>query len=139
MSVPNLVGLTKDAAAAKLADAGLEGSATSTYSDSVPEGQVISQNPYYGTKVESGSTVSYVVSKGQENVKVPAIEGSTEANALAALKAAGLRGTAMGYTKSDQPAGTVINQKPAAGKEIAPGGSVSYYLSLGPENKENTQ
>ena len=139
VSVPNLVGLTKDAAAAKLADLGLKGNATSTYSDSVPEGQVISQNPYYGTKVESGSSVSYVVSKGQQNVTVPSINGSTEANALAALKAAGLKGTAMGYTKSDQPAGTVINQKPAAGKEIAPGGSVSYYLSLGPENKENNQ
>ena len=136
VTVPNLVGMTKDAAAAKLAGLGLNGSATSNYSDTVPEGQVISQNPYYGTKVEAGSTVTYVVSKGMQNVTVPSINGSTEADAKAALKAAGLSGAALGYVNDSQPAGTVIKQNPAAGQEIAPGSSVNYYLSLGPKEPD---
>ena len=136
VSVPNIVGMTKDAAMNKLGSVGLQGSATSKYSDSVPEGQVISQNPYAGTKLATGSTVSYVVSKGVQNVSVPTINGSSEANALSALKAAGLKGTALGNIKSDEPLGTVIKQKPAGGKEVAPGSTVTYYISLGPDSEE---
>lgn len=131
--VPNLVGLTKDAAAAKLADLGLEGSATSEYSDSVPEGKVISQSPKSGNRTSTGSTVSYVVSKGEQNIKVPSVDGSTESDARAAIKAAGLKPASLGYTKSDQPKGTVLKQSPSAGKSVSPGTSVSYYISSGPD------
>ena len=41
---------------------------TYEYSDTVKEGQVISQDPVVNTEVDEQSTVSYVVSKGQEKV-----------------------------------------------------------------------
>lgn len=94
----------------------------------------MSQNPYAGKKVETGTVVSYVVSKGQEEVVVPGINGSTENQAVKALKNAGLKGTCLGYQYDDSaPAGTIINQKPAAGESVTAGSTVTYYLSNGPD------
>ncbi len=135
VSVPSLVGLSAQEAESKLANVGLKGSQTEGYSDSTPAGQVMSQNPYAGTKVETGSTVSYVVSKGQQNISVPGVEGGTQAAANQALKSVGLKGNCLGYQASSKPLGTVINQNPAAGKEVAPGSTVTFYLSSGPEEE----
>lgn len=66
--VPNLEGMSEADAAAKLTELNLVGAPTYEYSDTVKEGQVISQDPVVNTEVNEQSTVSYVVSKGQEKV-----------------------------------------------------------------------
>lgn len=66
--VPNLEGMSEADAAAKLTELNLVGASTYEYSDTVKEGQVISQDPVVNTEVDEQSTVSYVVSKGQEKV-----------------------------------------------------------------------
>ncbi len=66
--VPNLEGMSEADAAAKLTELNLVGAPTYEYSDTVKEGQVISQDPAVNTEVNEQSTVSYVVSKGQEKV-----------------------------------------------------------------------
>lgn len=66
--VQNLVGMSEADAAAKLTELNLVGAPTYEYSDTVKEGQVISQDPVVNTEVDEQSTVSYVVSKGQEKV-----------------------------------------------------------------------
>lgn len=66
--VPNLEGMSEADAAAKLTELNLVGAPTYEYSDTVKEGQVISQDPVVNTEVDDQSTVSYVVSKGQEKV-----------------------------------------------------------------------
>lgn len=66
--VPNLEGMSEADAAAKLTELNLVGAPTYEYSDTVKEGQVISQDPVVNTEVDEQSTVSYVVSKGQEKV-----------------------------------------------------------------------
>lgn len=66
--VPNLEGMSEANAAAKLTELNLVGAPTYEYSDTVKEGQVISQDPAVNTEVNEQSTVSYVVSKGQEKV-----------------------------------------------------------------------
>ena len=66
--VPNLEGTSEADAAAKLTELNLVGAPTYEYSDTVKEGQVISQDPVVNTEVDEQSTVSYVVSKGQEKV-----------------------------------------------------------------------
>lgn len=43
------------------------GSISEAYSDSVPEGQVISQSPDAGSDVEPGSSVDLVVSLGEDD------------------------------------------------------------------------
>lgn len=66
--VPNLEGMSEADAATKLTKLNLVGAPTYEYSDTVKEGQVISQDPVVNTEVDEQSTVSYVVSKGQEKV-----------------------------------------------------------------------
>lgn len=66
--VPNLEGMSEADAAAKLTELNLVGAPMYEYSDTVKEGQVISQDPVVNTEVDEQSTVSYVVSKGQEKV-----------------------------------------------------------------------
>lgn len=66
--VPNLEGMSEADAAEKLTEFNLVGAPTYEYSDTVKEGQVISQDPVVNTEVDEQSTVSYVVSKGQEKV-----------------------------------------------------------------------
>ena len=66
--VPNLEGMSEADAAEKLTELNLVGAPTYEYSDTVKEGQVISQDPVVNTEVDEQSTVSYVVSKGQEKV-----------------------------------------------------------------------
>ena len=66
--VPILEGISEADAAAKLTELNLVGAPTYEYSDTVKEGQVISQDPVVNTEVDEQSTVSYVVSKGQEKV-----------------------------------------------------------------------
>lgn len=66
--VSNLEGMSEADAATKLTELNLVGAPTYEYSDTVKEGQVISQDPVVNTEVDEQSTVSYVVSKGQEKV-----------------------------------------------------------------------
>lgn len=73
VEVPELVGETKEDAAKLLEEAGLVGSMTEEYSTE-EAGKVISQATDAGDEVEAGSTVEYVVSKGEEpktQVKIP--------------------------------------------------------------------
>lgn len=72
-TVPNIVGLTEADARNALTSAGLTpGDRSDAYDDSVPEGSVISCNPYQGVALPKGSKVDYVVSKGPEPTPTPA-------------------------------------------------------------------
>ncbi|MGC9054586.1 MAG: PASTA domain-containing protein, partial [Candidatus Hydrogenedens sp.] len=65
VTVPDVVGKTEAEARSLITSAGLVvGSITREYSDTVPAGKVISQNPPAQTQVNSGSAVNLVVSKG---------------------------------------------------------------------------
>jgi uncharacterized repeat protein (TIGR03803 family) len=62
---PNVVGYTVAAATAKLKVYGLVlGTQTTASSATVPSGEIISQSPYAGNSVASGSAVNVVVSSG---------------------------------------------------------------------------
>lgn len=74
--VPQLVGLDVDAAKAALEAAGLSlGSVTYEESETVEKNYVISQSHQKGTEVEEGTAISFVVSKGVEEVTPPPEEG----------------------------------------------------------------
>jgi hypothetical protein len=65
VSVPNLRGMTQVQAASVLLASGLElGTVTEAYSFVVAAGQVISQNPAFGVTVQSGASVTVVISLG---------------------------------------------------------------------------
>jgi len=67
VTVPDVVGMTQANATTAITTAGLTvGTVTEEYSDTVPSGDVISQNPVANTVVDEGSAVNLVVSKGTE-------------------------------------------------------------------------
>ena len=94
VSVPNVVGMTQAAASSALTSAGLTvGTITQAYSSTVASGSVISQTPVSGASVASGTAVNLTVSQGPQPivmVTVPDVSGMTQANAEAAVIAAGL-------------------------------------------------
>jgi len=115
-----------DTATAQLQDAGLQVSTTWAFSATVPRGAIISQDPVGGT-LHRGDTVSLVISKGQELVTVPAVTGSTETDARAALEAVGLQ------VVVSKPAGTpatalVSAQSEVEGTRLAKGSTVTITL-----------
>ena len=67
-----------------------------------------------------------------KQVAVPDLVGMTEAGAAKALEQAGLKVGEVVSEQSDKgPAGTVVAQDPAAGKEVAEGGPVALTVSSG--------
>ncbi|MGN0395427.1 MAG: Stk1 family PASTA domain-containing Ser/Thr kinase [Coprococcus sp.] len=66
-TVPDVVGMSESDAADAISAAKLVGAPTYDFSDDVPAGEVISQDPAVNTQLEEGSTVTYVVSNGKEN------------------------------------------------------------------------
>ena len=136
VTVPDVVNMPQADAEAAIVAAGLTvGEVTQENSDTVPAGSVISQNPGADSSVASGSAVALVVSQGpaQVNVTVPNVVGLPQADAEAAIVAAGLiTGTAT-LTNSDTiTAGLVISQNPEADSSVASGSAVELVVSQGP-------
>lgn len=89
--VPSVTGLSYEAAAKALDDAGFVVNKTESYSADVESGNVISQNPEAGSKAPSGSAVSVRVSLGQEDnkIRIPNVIGLSEMDATVSLIEAG--------------------------------------------------
>ncbi len=76
VTVPDVVGLTQEAATSTLTSAGLTVATTSGSSATVPAGSVISQNPLADALVAAGTTVTLVISTGPP----PVITSATTAS-----------------------------------------------------------
>lgn len=134
VSVPDLSGMTEEAAMNILKDLGLEGLVGSRQaSDSVPVDCVISQNPAKGLKVETGTQITFTVSTGVATVNAPALLGLTQSAARSTLVNAGLVLGNVSEEYSNEPKGTVIRQSAAEGSSVEKGTSVDIVLSKGPE------
>ena len=143
VAVPDLVGQSESYAEAKLKEAGLSPDRQpDAYSESVPKGNVISQDPPAGTEVQTGSTVKYVISKGAQppaQVTVPDVTGATVDGTKALLAGAGLTlGSVTEDYSSSVPAGQVISQNPSAGQVVDEGSPVSIIVSKGAEIQQVT-
>ena len=131
IEMPNLRGLTKADAIAKLEQMGLRlGSAYETYSDE-DSGTVISQDPRSGSRISKGQSVDITVSKGQKvkKVAVPDVKGVPLDRARALLESSGLKVGSTAEETSTQAAGTVISQSPSAGAEMEAGSVVRLTVS----------
>ena len=132
--VPNLVGRTVSEAQKALSDKGLtDGGSTEEYSNTVAEGKIISQNVKAGKKVDGGTSVSYVVSKGKkpaETVAVPDLRGYSLADAISALSNRGLSYKEIA-ADSPSPSGTVVDMSPDIGSQVEVGSTITLYVSNG--------
>jgi beta-lactam-binding protein with PASTA domain/tRNA A-37 threonylcarbamoyl transferase component Bud32 len=91
ITVHDWTGQGADQAISALTDAGLQVDASKRdWSTSVPKGSVISQSPTSGTLFHTDS-VTLVVSKGPELVRVPIVIGKAEGDATSTLEALGFK------------------------------------------------
>ncbi|WP_189350293.1 Stk1 family PASTA domain-containing Ser/Thr kinase [Zhihengliuella salsuginis] len=131
--VPNVRGRTQENAENVIAQAQLgTGEVDESYDESLPAGEILSQDPVADEEVRRGTEVSFVVSLGPAPVDVPDVTGETAEAAEERLTGAGLAGQAAGEEFSTSvPEGGVVSQDPAGGK-LERGGTVSYVVSKGP-------
>jgi len=128
--VPALVGSQRGAAVERLRGRGLEPSVSEEESSS-PKGQVISQSPDAGSEVEAGSTVSLVVSSGEEEetAKVPNVIGKERREAVELIRGAGLVPSVEEVeTEVPSQVGRVTDQFPPPGSEGEPGDTVTITV-----------
>jgi hypothetical protein len=133
-TVPDLAGLTEAQAVSAVEAADLVvDPLRDVFSDTVPAGEVASQQPPPGTAIAAGGGVEVEISRGPVPVQVPDTITLALADALAALSGAGLSAGTVTFVNDDaQPVDTVLGQDPAPRALAAPGSSVDLTVSGGP-------
>lgn len=126
LTVPTLSGLSASAAKSAIEDLGLVATPTEAYSDTVAEGQVISQQTREGSTLHRGDSVAYTVSKGPEKVAIPDVVGLQREEARSLLESAG-------FTVKEEAIlggffGTVRSSDPAAGTMTKKGSTVTITI-----------
>lgn len=161
--VPAVVGMTEAAAIRELHAAGLE-AVRNPEENRRPEGQVFAQTPGGGSQLEEGEPVVISVSTGPPstttvttttqatttttqtvtqppppaNVTLPDAVGQSQVDAGEILE--GNNVVVDSYpVPSDEPAGTVISQNPAAGEVVQEGDTVRLNVALGPGPRETSE
>ena len=138
VTVENVTGKSAAEAQKILEDLGLKVKFAYETSDTVAEGNVISQDVQGGTTVSSGTQVQLTVSgtapaSDTDTIPVPDVLGALEADATATLTRSGFTVTkADGYSDTIEK-GKVISQNPVGGSRAASGSAVTIVISQGPD------
>lgn len=107
---------------------------TQQFSDTVPEGNIISQDPKPGTKMSKGSAIVVTVSQGAAVRALPGIAGKTLSEASANVTGAGFVPSKDEEYSNTVEKGKVIGYKNVKeGSQMAYGSKVTILVSLGPE------
>ena len=139
--LPNLVGMSREEAEQTAQESNLVFEVSSEeYNKDVPEGYVISQDPSYieNYNVKEGSTISVVISKGQEKTTVPKVVGMTREEAEKVLEDANLEVEVVEETSRTVEEGYVISQDIEADSEAYAGDTVTIHVSTGTGIKQVT-
>ena len=128
ISVPSVVGLPYDQAAAELQSAGFDVSRIEEDSDQA-EGIVTRQTPSGGSEGSRGSTVTVYVSRGPSTAAVPDVATTDVSIAQTTLENAGFR-TRVVLEDTADPAldGIVISQDPIGGSQAAPNTIITLFV-----------
>ena len=133
-TIPNVVGMSEADAEKALRDKNLVvKKGDPVYSDDVEQGEVVSVSPSEGAEVKEGTTVTLVISKGNQPATVPKLTGKSQSDAEAALSQAGLSGNATEDYSDTVEEGVIISQDTDAGKEVSKGTTIGYVVSKGPK------
>jgi eukaryotic-like serine/threonine-protein kinase len=128
VNVPNVVHLKQQEAVSRLSRRGLIARIRTRSSDAAPC-TVVAQEPDPGADLTRDSVVTLAVSATQA-VTVPDVVGKRATAAVSALRAKGLQ-VRTANVVSNQPSGTVLEQDPAAGEQVAGGSTVLIRISRG--------
>ncbi|SDD06982.1 Stk1 family PASTA domain-containing Ser/Thr kinase [Peptococcus niger] len=142
LTVPKLTGKTEDEARALLEDADLElGEVKSAYDSSIEAGQIISQSPSPGKKVDKNTAVRITVSLGKkpEYVTVPDVRGMKLSDAKAALSEKGLVVAATNEEESSNDSkGRIIGQSLEPGSQVEKQTSLTLTIGTGKHSSSTT-
>jgi serine/threonine-protein kinase len=124
ITVPDVVGLSREAAESRLTREGLDPDVETRQSDQ-PEDEVISQSPAAGSQLDRGARVTITISEGRKQVQVPNVVGLSVSDARRVLRGEGLGATVRERTTTDEGEdGQVVDQRPGVGAEVDEGRSV---------------
>ncbi len=134
VAVPEVRELPRDEAVALLAASDLQAAVTERHDEQVPSGTVIASEPPAGEEVDEGSEVAVTVSLGPTPREVPAVVGSSLAEARDLVTEAGLE-LAVRERRYDgeAPVDQVLAQEPAPTAVRYAGDVVHVVVSDGPE------
>jgi beta-lactam-binding protein with PASTA domain/serine/threonine protein kinase len=135
-AVPEVIGLSQDAAARRLDEARFEVRVLREYHATVPEGRVFDQRPDPEFELEVGREVRILVSRGKPPVQVPGVTGVAQAEATAILTNAGLGVDVTEQFSGEVQRGVVISQQPAADETVPADSRVTIVVSKGPQRFE---
>lgn len=112
------------------------------FSDTMPQGRIVSTYPEAGTRITKDTTVTAYVSKGPDvdYSIVPNLVGLTISQAATALEKANLAAGKVTYVYSDAvDAGKIISQEPYRGEAVPDKlTTIDFVVSLGPERPITT-
>jgi serine/threonine-protein kinase len=131
--VPGVVGRTEADAREQLREAGFKVEVKPAF-DAVPEGQIARQEPAPGRDLSGGGTVSLILSKGLQPVKVPKLpEGATLSLATRLIEQAGLGVRPEREDNEEVPRDQVLRVEPKEQAEVKPGEVITVTVSNGPK------
>jgi serine/threonine-protein kinase len=130
-TVPDVRGKSRDDAVAALNAANLKYDVHEVPSSREPN-IVLAQDPKPGERVNVGTRVRINVSSGPRPVSVPDVRGQAYDSAASTLQGQGFS-VARKDVESDQNAGVVVDTDPRPGSLVAPGSSITLFVSKGPK------
>jgi serine/threonine-protein kinase len=131
LNTPDVVGQSLADAEATLSGQGLTvGTVGYQFTTKDDKGTVLAESPPAGVLLHRGQSVNLTVSNGIRYVPVPTgLVGLSQAQAKAALTAAGLKAGHVVSKNSDASAGQVLNTTPNEGTSVAAGSKVTLVVS----------
>ncbi|MCI5826517.1 MAG: PASTA domain-containing protein [Arcanobacterium sp.] len=133
LTVPNVVSMASDEAQATLTKARFVPAVKEAWSQTVPKGVVISQDPAASKSVPHDSTISIVISKGKEPLTVPAFGERSGADYAKLLESTGFTVQITEQFSDSVAEGALISVNPRPGTQLFRGDAVAIVVSKGPE------
>ena len=119
VTMPDIVGKTKNEAKQAMDDLKLTANWTESFDDKIPQGQVISTSVNNGNTLHWGDSVDVVVSKGPETITLPNYVGQKASDAKAALEKLGFTVKVSSQLTLDASQDKkVASQAPVGGTEV---------------------
>ncbi|MGH2959604.1 MAG: PASTA domain-containing protein [Solirubrobacterales bacterium] len=128
--MPDVEGLSQDAATKQLEALGLTVKVTKEFDPDIAKGKCTRTVPGVGEKAQKGSEVELYVSKGPEQVVVPDVVGQDVDAATKELEDAGFEVTTT-EASSSKPENEVTKQSPASGGKADDGSKVKLTVASG--------
>ena len=126
VAVPDVIGQSQDKAISALVKAGFKAVVVDVYSDDIPAGEVLGQDPTADVMTPRGSDIEIHVSLGPEfaKVKIPDVRGMSLDSAIDKLANVGLTGQEVASCDGGK---TVVETDPIAGETTRENQSVALF------------